>query len=162
MENKNKKEHCQKLMDLVEELNDKEKINEDDYQKMMFELGKIVKDGEINDPKYIKVIKIEPDTQIFCDDDCDSYISTVGCHGWSHNSCHNDDPHLVQCEVTAKLKQHICLLRVEPSRPDRSCIGDDYMEIRPYKELKEKKWISPNNYTIYVLLDDDPVPTFVA
>jgi hypothetical protein len=156
MESQTKKKNCNALLERIEALKDKEKINEEEYRLMMNDLKHIFKD-EIRDIKYIKVLKFDIEVNIFWDDGEEPGIMECSSgHGFSHDSTHehSDDNPLRMFHMSKRHKKSIKILRVEPEAPMRPPVGDDYIEPRAYGQLKEKKYYQDQG-GLLVLLEDD-------
>lgn len=150
-----KKKNCNLLLDKIESLKDEEKINDEEYRTMMNDLKHIFTD-ETHETKYIKVLIFETNIHIFWDDGDDQ--GSIDCleYGFSHDSTREEsgDNPLRICHMSKRCKENIKILRVEPQQQERRIIGDDYIETRPYENLKENKYYRYNN-TVIILLEDD-------
>ncbi len=156
-----KMESVKKALSIVETLNDKKKMNDEEYTELCSELKKLY-----NKVNYVMVKKITITTNTYWEAD-----------GYACECCHDEDrgltssteldattftheykPNGEDCEET-KLKQ-VCVrtrsdiiqlkLRVEEVKPCRPSISDDYIEERALKRIKEDGVIINGAIWIYI------------
>ncbi len=159
-----KMESVKKALSIVETLNDKEKMNDEEYTELCSELKKLY-----NKVNYVMVKKITITTNTYweadgcfcecCHDEDRGVTSSTELNGTTFT--HECKPNGEDCEET-KLKQ-VCVstkpdlielkLRVEEVKPCRPSITDNYIEERALNVLKEDG-VLINSKAIWIYIGD--------